>query len=92
MDGANYRRIFHENLLESAMNLKLGRRFTFQQDNDVNHKTKATLECVNKKKINVLEWPSQSLDLNSKTFMARLEDRGPSMFPIKLGRTRTIFT
>ena len=32
MDGAKYRRILDENLLESAMNLKLGRRFTFQQD------------------------------------------------------------
>ena len=29
MDGAKYRRILDENLLESAMNLKLGRRFTF---------------------------------------------------------------
>ena len=60
MDGAKYRRIIDENLLESAMNLKLGRRFTFQK-----HKVKATLEWLNKKKINVLEWPNQSPDLNS---------------------------
>ena len=58
MDGAKYRRILDENLLESAMNLKLGRRFTFQQDNDPKHKDKATLEWLNKKKINVLEWPT----------------------------------
>ena len=45
------------------MNLKLGRRFTFQQDSDLKHKAKATLERLNKKKINVLEWPSQSPDL-----------------------------
>ena len=64
MDGAKYRRILDENLLESAMNLKLGRRFTFQQDKDLKHKAKATLECLNKKKMNVLEWPSQSPDLN----------------------------
>ena len=56
MDGAKYRRILHENLLESAMNLKLGRRFTFQQDSVPKHKAKATLEWLNKKKINVLEW------------------------------------
>ena len=55
MDGAKYRRILDENLLESAMNLKLGRRFTFQQDNDPKHKDKTTLEWLNKKKINVLE-------------------------------------
>ena len=53
-----------ENLLESAMNLKRGWRFTFQQDNDPKHKPKATLECLNKKIINVLQWPSQSPGLN----------------------------
>ena len=34
MYGAKFMRILDENLLESAMNLKLGRRFTFQHDND----------------------------------------------------------
>ena len=63
-DTAKYKRILDENLLESAMNLKLGRRFPFQQDNDAKHKAKTTLESLNKKKINVLEWPSQSPDLN----------------------------
>ena len=57
MDDPKYRRIFDENLLESAMNLKLGRRFTFQQDDDPKHKSIATLEWLNKKKINVLSGP-----------------------------------
>ena len=43
IDGEKNRRILDENLLESAMNLKLGRRFTFEQDNDQKHKDKATL-------------------------------------------------
>ena len=64
MDGAKYRRILHENLLESAMYLKVGRRFTFQQDNDPKHKVKATLEWLNKKKVYVLEWPNESPALN----------------------------
>ena len=64
MDGAKYRRILDKNLLESAMNLKLGRRVTFQQDNDLKHKNIATQEWLYRKKINVLEWPSQSPDLN----------------------------
>ena len=59
-----YRRILDENQLESAMNLKMGRRFTLQEGNDLKHKVKATLEWLNRKKINVLEWPSQSPDLN----------------------------
>ena len=50
-----YRKILDENLLESAMNLKLGRRFIFQQDNDLKHKAKATIEWLIKKKIYVLE-------------------------------------
>ena len=64
MDGAKYRRILDENLLESAMNLKLGWRFTFQQDNYPKHKAKAPLEWLSNKVINVLEWPSKSPDLN----------------------------
>ena len=44
MDGTKYRRIIDENLLESAMHVKLGKRFTFQQDNDPKHKAEATLE------------------------------------------------
>ena len=63
MDGAKYRRIIDENLFDSAMNLKLGRRFTFQQDIDLKHKAKATLEWMDKKKINVFQWPV-SPDLN----------------------------
>ena len=42
-DGAKYRGILDDNLLESAMNLKRGRTFTFQQANDPKHKDKATL-------------------------------------------------
>ena len=64
MDGAKYRQILEENLLQSAKDLRLGRRFTFQQDNDPNHIAKATWERLKNKKVNVLEWPSQSPDLN----------------------------
>jgi hypothetical protein len=35
MNGAKYREIFGENLLQSAQDLRLGRWFTFQQDNKV---------------------------------------------------------
>ena len=34
MDGAKHRTILEENLMESAKDLRLGRRFVFHQDND----------------------------------------------------------
>jgi hypothetical protein len=40
MNNAKYREILNENLLQSAQDLKLGRRFTFQQDNNPKHTAK----------------------------------------------------
>ena len=37
MDGAKYRTILEENLLESAKDLRLGQSFTFQHDNEPKH-------------------------------------------------------
>ena len=64
MDGAMYRQILGENLLPSARALKMGRGWVFQHDNDPKHTAKATKEWLKKKHIKVLEWPSQSPDLN----------------------------
>ena len=64
MDGAKYRTILEENLLESAKDLKLGRKFTFQPDNEPKHTARATLEWFRSKSMHVLEWPSQSPHLN----------------------------
>uniref|UniRef100_A0AAZ3S565 Uncharacterized protein n=1 Tax=Oncorhynchus tshawytscha TaxID=74940 RepID=A0AAZ3S565_ONCTS len=54
--------ILDENPLQSAQNLRLGERFTFQQDNDPKHTAKTTQDCLRDKSLNVLEWPSQSLE------------------------------
>jgi hypothetical protein len=64
MNGAKYREILDENLLQSTQDLRLGRRFTFQQDNNPKHTAKTTQEWLRDKSLNVLECPSQSRDLN----------------------------
>ncbi len=50
--------------LKPARALKMGRRWVFQHDNDPKHTAKATKEWLKKKHIKVLEWSSQSPDLN----------------------------
>ena len=64
MNGEKYREILDENLLQSAQDLKMGQRFTFQQDNDPKHTAKTTHEWLQDKSLNVLLWPSQKPDLN----------------------------
>ena len=42
MDGAKYREILEGNLFQSSRDVRLGRRFTFQQDNEPKHIANAT--------------------------------------------------
>ena len=65
MNEAKYSKILVENLLQSANDLILGRRFMFQQDYDPKHTAKATLEWLQHKNVKVLECPSQSPNLHS---------------------------
>ncbi|KAI4891561.1 hypothetical protein NFI96_026947, partial [Prochilodus magdalenae] len=44
--------------------LKMGRGWVFQHDNDPKHTAKATKDWLKKNHIKVMEWPSQSPDLN----------------------------
>ncbi|KAK3508954.1 hypothetical protein QTP70_015040, partial [Hemibagrus guttatus] len=64
MNGAMYREILSKNLLPSARALKMKRGWLFQHDNDPKHTARAMKEWLCKKHFKVLEWPSQSPDLN----------------------------
>ncbi|KAK3571155.1 hypothetical protein QTP86_003671 [Hemibagrus guttatus] len=64
MNGAMYGEILSKNLLPSARALKMKRGWVFQHDNDPKHTARATKEWLRKKHFKVLEWPSQSPDLN----------------------------
>ncbi|KAK3525657.1 hypothetical protein QTP70_002568 [Hemibagrus guttatus] len=64
MNGAMYREILSKNLLPSARALKMKRGWVFQHDHDPKHTARPTKEWLRKKHFKVLEWPSQSPDLN----------------------------
>uniref|UniRef100_A0AAY5K8J5 Tc1-like transposase DDE domain-containing protein n=1 Tax=Esox lucius TaxID=8010 RepID=A0AAY5K8J5_ESOLU len=64
MDGAMYCETLANNLLPSVRALKMGRGCLFQHDNNPKHTARATKEWLSKKYLKVLEWPSQSPDLN----------------------------
>ena len=47
VNSTKYREILDENLLQSTQDLRLGQRFTSQQDNDPKHTAKTTQEWLN---------------------------------------------
>ena len=64
MDASMYCEILKANLRPSTKKLRMGNDFILQQDNDPKHTAKKTKVYFDTNNINVLEWPSQSLDLN----------------------------
>ena len=59
MNADLYISILESNLKSSARLLRLGSNFVFQQDT-----AKKTVEFLEEQNVNVLDWPSQSPDLN----------------------------
>ena len=86
MNGAKYREILDENLLQSAQDLRLGQRFAFQQDNDPKHTATTTQEWLWDKSMNVLvAKPEPGLDSN-RTSLERPENSCAAMLPIQPDR------
>ena len=83
INGAKYREILDENLVQSTQDLRLGQRFTVQQDNYPKHTAKTMQEWLWDNSVNVLELPSQSSDLNPFEHLRRdlkiaVHQRSPS--------------
>ena len=64
MRKENYVDILKQHLKTSVRKLKLGRKWVFQMDSDPKHTSKVVEKWRKDHKVKVLEWPSQSPDLN----------------------------
>ena len=72
MNGEKYREIIDDVLSALVQVLRLGQRFTFQQDNDPKPTAKTMQEWLRDKSRNVLECPSQSPDLKPMKLLWRV--------------------
>ncbi|KAK3530123.1 hypothetical protein QTP86_014797 [Hemibagrus guttatus] len=64
MKKEQYIKILNNNIRQSAEKLGLGHQWTFQHGDDPKHTAKVVKKWLADKNINVLQWPSQSPDLN----------------------------
>ena len=60
----NYVDILKQHLKTSVRKLKLGHKCVFHMDIDTKHTSKVVAKWLKHNKVKVLEWPSQSPDLN----------------------------
>lgn len=63
MDRYQYEDILEKTMRPFALG-SMGRAFVFQQDNDPKHRSKDILNWFRHRRVTLLEWPSQSPDLN----------------------------
>lgn len=65
MDAALYTSILNDELMKTMKDYRLDQDSTlFQHDNDPKHTSAVARKCLKKRKIKVLDWPTQSPDLN----------------------------
>lgn len=64
LNAVGYQKILEENLQDSARRLGMGRNWMLQQDNDPKHTAKSVQKWLTENRVKVLQWPSQSPDLN----------------------------
>ena len=77
--------ILKQHLKTSVRKLKLGRKWVFQMDNDPKHTSKVVEKWLKDFKVKVLEWLSQSPELNPiENLWAELNKRVRARRPTNL--------
>ena len=71
MNSQKYKEILQENVMSTVESLEISSDYIFQQDNDPKHTVKSTLKWLSENNFNVLQLPSQSLNLNATGNMWR---------------------
>ena len=77
--------VLKQNLKTSAGKLKLGCHWVFHQDNDPKRSSKIVAKWLKDNKVKVMEWPSQSPDINLiKNLSTALKKRPRTRRPTNL--------
>ena len=89
MDGAYYVRILKNHLIPNARK-QFGRRWRLQQDNGPKHRSRLAKEFLNEQVPEVIEWPSNSPDVNPvENLWSILKHRGEKRKPSNLNKLDT---
>ena len=82
MNGTLYCDVLQQELTQSMGKLTNKSAYTLQQDLAPCHTSKLVQEKMTKLKLNVLEWPTESPDLNSTEMLCSILDKKLAVKPI----------